>query len=88
MNEVPQGATQSKDSPRCEAVSLLICVCDRFTELLQVGYCCTVRAGWELQTGVQVALDLLLKQDYRPVDPHRSGLEFNKDINAKRSHSF
>lgn len=27
-NEVPQGATQSKDPPRCEAGSLLICGCD------------------------------------------------------------
>lgn len=60
-NEVPQGATQSKDPPRREAGSLLICNCDRFTELLQVGYCYTARTGWELQTGVQAALSLLLK---------------------------
>lgn len=46
--EVPQGATQSKDPPRCEAGSLLICFCKRFTELLQVGYCYTARTGWEL----------------------------------------
>lgn len=53
MNEVPQGATESKDPPRCEAVSLLICISDRFTELLQVGYSQTLHTGWELQTGVQ-----------------------------------
>lgn len=38
--------------------SLLICTCDRFTGLFQVGDFYTVRPGWELWTGV---LALLLK---------------------------
>lgn len=52
--------------------SLLICTCDRFTGLFQVGDFYTVRPGWELWTGV---LALLLKggegekYDRSPVNP-------------------
>lgn len=52
--------------------SLLICTCDRFTGLFQVGDFYTVRPGWELWTGV---LAPLLKggegekYDRSPVNP-------------------
>lgn len=62
INLVPQGATQSKDPPRCEARSLLICISDRFTELLQVGCSSTALAGWELQTGVPAAVSASVRR--------------------------
>lgn len=36
--------------------SLLICICDRFTGLFQVGDFYNVQAGWELRTGVPALL--------------------------------
>lgn len=42
--------------------SLLICICDRFTGLFQVGDFYNVHAGWELRTGVPA----LLHKEPRP----------------------